>query len=68
MSAKAAKLSPAAGQLTFADSEDISPWAEGSVLAMVNRGTMKGYHDNTFRPRGNATRAEAVTVVLGLIT
>ena len=25
---------------------------------------MKGYEDNTIRPQGNATRAEAVTMVL----
>lgn len=64
---KAAKLASASGETSFADSTDISPWAKGSVMSAVKAGIMEGYPDSTFKPRGNTTRAEAVTVILSSI-
>jgi len=61
---KAAKISPAAGESQFADSGGISGWAEVAVAAAAENGIINGYPDNTFRPQGNATRAEAVTVII----
>ncbi len=64
---KAAKLSQASGENSFTDNLQISSWAKGSVLAAVNASIIKGYPDNTFRPQGQTTRAEAVMVISHLI-
>ena len=66
---KAAKLSPAAGEAEtqFADSGSISDWAVQAVAMVTKEGIMKGYLDNTFRPQGRATRAEAVTAVINAL-
>lgn len=61
---KAAGLSPAAEESQFTDSAGISGWAKGAVAAAADNGIINGYPDNTFRPQGNATRAEAVTVIV----
>ncbi|MGI6307768.1 MAG: hemoblobin-interacting domain-containing protein [Dethiobacteria bacterium] len=63
MTIMAAKLSPAAGELRFADSSSISGWARSSLATAVKNGIINGYPDNTVRPQGRATRAEAVTVI-----
>lgn len=49
---------------TFADSVKISDWAKTAVATASGHGIINGYPDNTFRPQANATRAEAVTVVV----
>lgn len=64
MIVKAARLTPTAGSLYFTDHGDISAWAINSIGTAVEHGIIKGYPDNTFKPRGHATRAEAVTVVV----
>ena len=61
---KAAKLTPAATRDSFKDSNRISGWAREAVSRAVKYEIIKGYPDNTFCPQGNATRAEAVTVVV----
>jgi len=38
-----------------------------AVNTAAAHGIMKGYPDNTIRPKGNATRAEAVTVILNAL-
>ena len=48
----------------FADAAKVSDWARQSVNTVCQKGIVKGYEDNTIRPQGNATRAEAVTMVL----
>jgi hypothetical protein len=60
---KAAGLPPAAGESQFTDSAAISGWAKGAVATAAENGIINGYPDQTFRPQGNATRAEAVTVI-----
>lgn len=67
MIVKAAKLSTDQEGSRFKDSTDISAWARSAVNTSIARGIMKGYPDNTFKPQGNATRAEAVTVVVNAI-
>ncbi len=64
MIVKAAGLSPAVGEISFADGGSISGWAREAVATATKNGIMSGYPDNTVRPLGNATRAEAVTVIV----
>ena len=49
---------------TFADGPQISEWAKKAVGIASSKGIITGYPDNTFKPKANATRAEAVTVIV----
>lgn len=64
MIAKALKLDLINGETAFADKDSISEWAKGAVFTVVKNKIMQGYPDNTFRPQGNATRAEAATILV----
>ncbi len=59
----AAKLDKTADEVAFADSDRIAAWAKDAVAATGSKKIISGYPDNTFRPKANATRAEAVTVI-----
>jgi hypothetical protein len=50
----------------FADDEDIPIWAKGSVAFAKQAGIVQGKGDNQFAPQDQATRAEAVTVLLNI--
>ena len=64
MIVKAANIAQdSAVQANFADSDSISKWAQNSVNLVVSNELMGGYPDNTFKPQGKATRAEAVSVI-----
>jgi chitodextrinase len=63
MIVKAAGLSPVEEETIFADSSRIADWARRAVATASRNGIISGYPDNTMRPLGNATRAEAVTVI-----
>ncbi len=67
MIVKAAGLTPVAVETSFADNDNISGWARNSVATAVKNGIIKGYPDNTFRPRSSATRAEAATVIINAL-
>jgi len=67
MVVRTAKLSVVSENLTFTDSGEISSWAKDNVVTAVKNGIMQGYPDNTFQPHGNATRAEAVTVIVNIL-
>ncbi|MDF9409524.1 S-layer homology domain-containing protein [Pelotomaculum isophthalicicum JI] len=68
MIVKAARLTTLYSQGTsFADSADISPWATGDVAVAVRNGVISGYPGNTFLPQGQATRAEAATVIMNAL-
>jgi hypothetical protein len=67
MVVRAAKLAAVSGELTFKDAAQIDSWARGDVVTAVKDGIIHGYPDDTFRPLGYATRAEAVTVIAGLV-
>lgn len=43
-------------------------WARESILAAVQRGYIKGYTDNTFRPNAPITRAEIASIISRLVT
>jgi hypothetical protein len=47
---------------SFADVEE-SHWAFGFIEAAKAAGILSGYPDGTFRPQGQLTRAEAVTII-----
>lgn len=64
MITRALKISSQDSNIAFADKENISAWAKDSVAAAVEKGIIEGYPDNTFKPLGKATRAEAVTVIV----
>lgn len=48
----------------FSDSDSISSWAKVSVNQAVNNRFIDGMDDGTFRPKENATRAQAATIIL----
>lgn len=47
----------------FSDYEDIPDWARTFVAVAVHNELLSGYPDGSFRPQGNITRAEAITVL-----
>lgn len=47
----------------FADSEQISPYAQNAVAALANANIIKGYEDNCFRPNAFVTRAECAAML-----
>ena len=63
MIVKAVKPNTAAEGKTFADNGSIAGWAEEAVKSATGNDLLTGYPDNTFRPKGNTTRAEAAVVL-----
>jgi tripartite motif-containing protein 71 len=51
----------------FADDKDIPAWAKTSVNYVKQAGIVKGKGNNQFAPKDQATRAEAVTVLLNML-
>ncbi|RAV06470.1 S-layer homology domain-containing protein [Paenibacillus sp. YN15] len=51
----------------FADDTAIPDWAKGAVAALSKRGIMEGKGENQFAPGDQATRAEAVRVLLNML-
>lgn len=47
----------------YRDYYDISTWSADAIGSLVAGGYIKGYEDNTFRPQGDITRAEVVTML-----
>lgn len=64
MAVKAAGLKKTGAGKIFADASDISYWAKEAVDVASQYTLISGYSDNTYRPAGSATRAEAVTVII----
>nr|WP_245252199.1 S8 family serine peptidase [Paenibacillus sediminis] len=58
------KLTSAQSNITFKDSSSISSWAKDAVNAAAGAGVIGGYPNGTFKPRGNATRAEGAAVIV----
>jgi photosystem II stability/assembly factor-like uncharacterized protein len=61
--ARAAQLEAGGEALKFTDSGRISPWALSGVAAAVSSAYLTGYPDNSFRPQGHTTRAEAAALI-----
>lgn len=47
----------------FKDKKDVGSWSMGYVAISVELGFVKGYPDNSFKPKKNVTRAEASAVI-----
>ncbi|WP_168198346.1 S-layer homology domain-containing protein [Crassaminicella thermophila] len=54
---------PSTGKTNFADDSQIPSHLKGYVKKAVELGIIGGYPDNTFKPYGNATRAESTVVI-----
>ena len=52
---------------TFADSAEISGWANGFVGKMQRSGVMGGVGNNRFAPKGNYTREQSICTMLSLL-
>ena len=58
---------PAVGDLSkFSDGDKVSSWAQTAMKWATGLGVINGYEDNTLRPGGNTTRAEAASMIMGL--
>ena len=51
------------GELNFADSSAIDPYASEAVKLLKNSGILSGDNNNMFNPKQNATRAEAAKII-----
>ncbi|WP_426252360.1 InlB B-repeat-containing protein [Paenibacillus pabuli] len=51
---------------TFVDDEQIPSWAKSAVAGLQKSGLLNGKGLNTFAPKDNTTRAEAVKLLLGM--
>jgi|GEM_PF-2050731 hypothetical protein len=67
MITKAASLKAAANAKTFTDSAKVSAWAKDAVIAASSNGIISGYPDGSFKPKANATRAEAATMIVKIM-
>lgn len=63
MISKAAKLTPVESGKIFSDQEQISEWARDAVNRASGHQIISGYPDNSFQPKADASRAQAVTVI-----
>lgn len=54
-------------ELTFKDADEISAWAKPYVAAAFKAKLIQGREGGIFAPADNATRAEAVTMILALL-
>ncbi len=62
---KAAQLNENDGESKqFSDNDKISSWATDAVAIASQNKIIAGYPDNSFKPQGEATRAEAATVII----
>ncbi|TBL80830.1 S-layer homology domain-containing protein [Paenibacillus thalictri] len=64
MTVRAAKLPSTTGTNAYTDSSAISDWAKAAVGSAAASHVVDGYPDGTFKPKANATRAEAVSVIV----
>lgn len=64
MLVNALKLPKVQPNKIFTDQNDISPWAVEVMNTAIANNLIGGYEDNTIRPQNNATRAEAVAVIV----
>jgi hypothetical protein len=63
MVVNAAQLTEVTGGKTFTDQDQFSSWAQDAVIIAASNELITGYQDNSFKPKNNATRGEAVTII-----
>ena len=49
---------------SYADGEQTSNWAQSAMIWAVDQGLITGVGDNRLVPRGQATRAQAATILM----
>lgn len=54
-------------EIIFEDADNISSWADVYVKKATQLGVIKGYPDGTFKPKGNITRAEVVSILYNFL-
>lgn len=62
----ASRIKDTTNKVYFKDNDQISPWAINAVNVIREDEIIRGYKDNTFRPKNNATRAEAVSILANM--
>lgn len=67
MITKAANLAAKDNAKTFTDSAKVSAWAKDAVIAASSNGIISGYPDGSFKPKANATRAEAASMIVKIM-
>lgn len=66
--ARAAKLETKEDAvLSFADADKFPAWARKEAAAAIEAGLIQGKGNNTFDPNANATRSEALTLILRVL-
>ena len=55
------------GKTDFTDSDKISSYAKEAVKNLSSNGIINGYEDNSFRPLGYISRAEAAVMISRVI-
>lgn len=68
MMCKAFQIAPGSSSINFSDSQSISSWAKQYVSALVNKGYISGKNNNKFEPKGNITKAEAITIIDNIVS
>lgn len=53
--------------ITFTDADDIGGWAANHVSRVQKMGIVNGMEDGRYAPQENTTRAQAATIIMGLI-
>ncbi|NLX02133.1 MAG: hypothetical protein GXY40_06355 [Syntrophomonadaceae bacterium] len=68
MIVKAAQLNKNDGESKqFIDNDKICSWAAEAIAIASQHNIITGYPDNSFKPQGEATRAEAATVIIKIL-
>ncbi|WP_206458515.1 M20/M25/M40 family metallo-hydrolase [Anaerovorax sp. IOR16] len=67
MIVKAMKLNPELAQATFGDQDKISDWAKDYIAAAGKANLISGYPDGSFKPKANATRGEAASIIVSAL-
>lgn len=58
---------PQTGNIDFMDLSRAGNYARESIVAAAKAGIVTGYMDHTFKPKGQATRAEVATILIRLL-
>lgn len=66
--ARALNVESIASNTNFVDDEQIPSWAKGYIMSAVNLGIIQGRGQNSFAPNDNATRAEALTMLIRMLS
>jgi hypothetical protein len=63
MIARAFSLQAGADVPAFTDWDQVQPWAEAPIMALVAQGWLGGFPDGSVAPQGLLTRAQAAKIL-----